>query len=57
MNTMYPVWHQPYENFIAWQDRSNLPDEARDLSDDLMRDIGLSQASQPVRTTVPYWIS
>ena len=43
------LWH--------WQDRANLRIELSDLSDSILRDIGLSRGSERVRPAMPFWIA
>jgi uncharacterized protein YjiS (DUF1127 family) len=52
MNKMNPnrlrVWH--------WHDRGNLRIELSDLSDSILRDIGLSRGNERFRPAMPFWI-
>jgi uncharacterized protein YjiS (DUF1127 family) len=43
------LWH--------WQDRANLPIELSDLSDSILRDIGMSLGNERFRPAMPFWIA
>jgi uncharacterized protein YjiS (DUF1127 family) len=50
----FGVWRQFKHRFLAWQDGSSF--ELPDLSDDILRDIGLSRSSAPFKPAMPFWI-
>jgi uncharacterized protein YjiS (DUF1127 family) len=55
MSTMNPIWSQVANRFIP-RYRSNLRVELRDISDSLLRDIGLSLGSERIGSAMRFWI-
>jgi hypothetical protein len=55
MSTMNPIWSQVRDRFIP-RYGSNLRVELRDLSDSMLRDIGLSLGSERFGSTMRFWI-
>ena len=43
------LWH--------WQDRANLNTELSDISDSILRDIGLSPGNERSRPAMPFWFA
>jgi uncharacterized protein YjiS (DUF1127 family) len=43
------LWH--------WQDRASLRIELSDLSDSVLRDIGMSRGNERFRPAMPFWIA
>ena len=49
-----------YRNWLRlrhWQDRAGLRIELSDLSDNILRDIGLSRRNEQFRPAMPFWIA
>jgi uncharacterized protein YjiS (DUF1127 family) len=50
------VWRQFKHRFFAWQDSSSFGLELPNLSDDILRDIGLSRSSERFKPAMPFWL-
>jgi uncharacterized protein YjiS (DUF1127 family) len=48
------VWHQFKHRFLAWQDGSSF--DLPNLSDDILRDIGLSRDAERFKPAMPFWV-
>ena len=50
------AWRQFTHRFLAWQDGSSFRPELPNLSDDILRDIGLSRGSEQFKPSMPFWV-
>jgi uncharacterized protein YjiS (DUF1127 family) len=48
------VWCQFKHRFLAWHNGSSL--DLPNLSDDILRDIGLSRGSERFKPAMPFWV-
>jgi uncharacterized protein YjiS (DUF1127 family) len=48
------VWHQFKHRFLASQDGSSF--DLSNLSDDILRDIGLSRGAERFKPAMPFWV-
>ena len=60
MNPTYPnppgVWRQFKHRFLAWQHGSSFRLELPNLSDDILRDIGLARSTERFKPAMPFWL-
>jgi uncharacterized protein YjiS (DUF1127 family) len=50
------MWRQFKHRFLAWQDGSSFRLELPNLSDDILRDIGLSRGTERFKPAMPFWV-
>jgi uncharacterized protein YjiS (DUF1127 family) len=50
------VWRQFKHRFLAWQDGSTFRLDLPNLSDDILRDIGLSYSTERFKPAMPFWV-
>ena len=50
------LWCQFKHELLAWQSRSSFGTELTDLSDSILRDIGLSRGCERLRPAMPFWL-
>jgi uncharacterized protein YjiS (DUF1127 family) len=48
------MWRQFKRRFLVRQDGSSF--ELPNLSDDILRDIGLSRGTEPFKAAMPFWV-
>jgi uncharacterized protein YjiS (DUF1127 family) len=48
------VWRQFKHRFLTWQDGSTF--DLSNLSDDILRDIGLSRSTEHFKPAMPFWV-
>jgi uncharacterized protein YjiS (DUF1127 family) len=48
------MWRQFKHRFLAWQDGSSF--DLPNLSDDILRDIGLSRGTERFKPAMPFWV-
>ena len=48
------AWRQFKHRFLAWQDGSSF--ELPNLSDDILRDIGLCRGAERFKPAMPFWV-
>ena len=48
------AWRQFTHRFLAWQDGSSF--DLPNLSDDILRDIGLSHSTVQFKPAMPFWV-
>ena len=52
-STPLGTWRQFKHLFLTWQDSSSF--DLSSLSDDILRDIGLSRCSERFKPAMPFW--
>jgi hypothetical protein len=50
------VWRQFKHRFLACPDGSSVRLELPNLSDDILRDIGLSHGTECFKPAIPFWV-
>jgi uncharacterized protein YjiS (DUF1127 family) len=50
------AWRQFRHRFLAWQDGSSFRFDLPNLSDDILRDIGLSRSTERFKPAMPFWV-
>ena len=50
------VWRQFKHRFLAWQDGSRFRLDLPNLSDDILRDVGLSRGTERFKPAMPFWV-
>ncbi len=53
-STPLGTWRQFKHRFLTWQDRSSF--DLPRLSDDILRDIGLSRGTERYKSAMPFWV-
>jgi uncharacterized protein YjiS (DUF1127 family) len=50
------VWRRVKHSLVTWRDRGNSCTELQNLSDSVLRDVGLSNGNERFKRAKPFWL-